>query len=72
MQTFFILAQIFISLGLIFLISIQSSSNSLTQSISFYRGNSFSKRGLEKVVVKLTFVLIAMMIVISILQLILK
>jgi protein translocase SecG subunit len=61
--------QIIVSVGLICLILIQARGTGFARSGSFGGSTSFSRRGLEKLVFRLTFVLAFLFIAISIVQL---
>ncbi|OGM18867.1 preprotein translocase subunit SecG [Candidatus Woesebacteria bacterium RIFCSPHIGHO2_01_FULL_38_10] len=67
MTKIFLLAQIILSPLLIFLILIQSRESGFVRSWKV-SASSFTRRGLEKVVFKLTFVVAALFIIISILR----
>lgn len=61
--------QIVVSLGVIGLILIQAKGTGLGRTFGSGGGTSFSRRGLEKLVFKLTFVFVSIFIIVSILQL---
>jgi len=61
--------QIVVSLGLIGLILIQAKGTGLGRTFGSGGGTSFSRRGLEKLLFRLTFIFAAIFIVISILEL---
>jgi len=61
--------QIIVSLGVIGLILIQAKGTGLGRTFGSGGGTSFSRRGLEKLIFKLTFVFVAIFILVSILQL---
>jgi len=63
------IVQIIVSLGVIGLILIQAKGTGLGRTFGSGGGTSFSRRGLEKLVFKLTFVFVGIFIVISVLQL---
>lgn len=63
--------QIAVSVGLIFLIMIQSRGTGLGRTFGGGGGTSFSRRGLEKLLFKLTFVFVGLFLIISVLQLVL-
>jgi protein translocase SecG subunit len=65
-----IVIQILSSLGLISLILIQARGTGFGRSGGFGGATSFSRRGLEKLIFRLTFVLAAIFILVSILQLV--
>lgn len=69
MNQFLTIAQIIISLILIGLILIQAKGTGFGRS-SGIGGASFSRRGLEKLVFRLTFVITFLFIVISILRIV--
>lgn len=62
--------QIVISIALIFLILIQAKGTGLGRTFGSGGGTSFSRRGLEKLIFKLTFILVGLFLAISILQLV--
>ncbi|MGA2910699.1 MAG: preprotein translocase subunit SecG [Candidatus Microgenomates bacterium] len=62
--------QIIVSVALIGLILVQARGTGFSRSSGFGGGSSFSRRGLEKLVFRLTFVLAFLFIAISILQLV--
>ena len=62
--------QIVISIALIVLILIQAKGTGLGRTFGSGGGTSFSRRGLEKFIFKLTFVVVVLFLVISILQLV--
>ena len=68
MQTVFLLIQIFSAASLIFLILIQAKGTGLGSTFGGGQGTSFTRRGLEKVLFKLTFVIAIIFIAVSILQ----
>jgi len=65
-----IIVQIVISIALIALILIQAKGTGLGRTFGSGGGTSFSRRGLEKLIFKLTFVLAGLFLAISILQLV--
>lgn len=69
MKQILTIIQIVVSVGLICLILIQARGTGFGRSGGFGGSTSFSRRGLEKLVFKLTFVLAFLFIAISILQL---
>lgn len=62
--------QIVVSIALIFLILIQAKGTGLGRTFGGGGGTSFSRRGLEKLIFKLTFIMVGLFLVISILQLV--
>ena len=62
--------QIVVSIALILVIMIQARGTGLGRTFGGGGGTSFSRRGLEKLIFKLTFVLVGLFLVISILQLV--
>jgi preprotein translocase subunit SecG len=70
MKQFLIIIQIIISVSLIFLILIQAKGTGLGRTFGGGGGTSFSRRGLEKLIFRLTFVLVGLFLAISILQLV--
>lgn len=62
--------QIVISICLIFLILIQAKGTGLGRTFGSGGGTSFSRRGLEKLIFKFTFILAGLFLAISILQLV--
>lgn len=62
--------QIVVSIILIFLILIQAKGTGLGRSFGSGGGTSFSRRGLEKLIFKLTFIIVGLFLIISILQLV--
>ena len=62
--------QIVVSIALILVIMIQARGTGLGRTFGGGGGTSFSRRGLEKLIFKLTFVLVSLFLVISILQLV--
>lgn len=71
MQSSLLILQIVSSLILILLIAIQSNGNSLNRTISSSMITKFGKRGIEKLVMRLTVVFVALVISVSVLLLIL-
>lgn len=69
MKQILTIVQIIVSLGVIGLILIQAKGTGLGRTFGSGGGTSFSRRGLEKLIFKLTFVFVGIFIVISILQL---
>lgn len=69
MKQILTIVQIVTSLGVIGLILIQAKGTGLGRTFGSGGGTSFSRRGLEKLVFKLTFVFAGLFIVVSILQL---
>ncbi|MCL4419246.1 preprotein translocase subunit SecG [Patescibacteria group bacterium] len=70
MKQFLTIAQMIVSVGLIGLILIQARGTGFGRSGGFGGSTSFSRRGLEKLTFRSTFVFALIFIVISILQLI--
>jgi protein translocase SecG subunit len=70
MKQFLTIAQMIISVGLISLILVQARGTGFGRSGGFGGSTSFSRRGLEKLIFRLTFVFALIFIVISILQLV--
>lgn len=64
------IAQIVTSIVLIFLIMIQARGTGLGRTFGATGGTSFSRRGLEKLLFKLTFVVVGLFLIISVLQLV--
>ncbi len=64
------ITQIVISVSLIVLILIQAKGTGLGRTFGGGGGTSFSRRGLEKLIFRLTFVCVALFLLISILQLV--
>jgi protein translocase SecG subunit len=60
--------QIVVSVILIFLVMLQSKGSGLSRSVGFINTNSFARRGLEKTIFRLSFILTAVFIISSILQ----
>jgi len=69
MKQILTIVQIAASLGVISLILIQAKGTGLGRTFGGGGGTSFSRRGLEKLVFKLTFVFVSIFMVVSILQL---
>lgn len=69
MKQILTVVQIVVSLGLIGLILIQAKGTGLGRTFGAGGGTSFSRRGLEKLIFRLTFVFVFIFILISILQL---
>lgn len=69
MKQILTIVQIAASLGVIGLILIQAKGTGLGRTFGGGGGTSFSRRGLEKLVFKLTFVFVSIFMVVSILQL---
>jgi preprotein translocase subunit SecG len=70
MSQILIIVQIVISIALIGLILVQAKGTGLGRTFGSGGGTSFSRRGLEKLIFKLTFVLAGLFLAISILQLV--
>ena len=64
------IAQIIVSIVLILLILVQARGTGLGRTFAGGSGTSFSRRGLEKFLFKLTFVFVGLFLVMSILQLV--
>ncbi|OGM76119.1 preprotein translocase subunit SecG [Candidatus Woesebacteria bacterium RIFOXYA1_FULL_43_9] len=71
MKSTLLIVQIISSLFLILLIAIQSNGNSLNRTISSSVITKFGKRGIEKLVMKMTVIFVALVISVSVLLLIL-
>jgi protein translocase SecG subunit len=69
MKTTLIIAQIVLSVTLTLLVLVQSRGTGLSRSWGSARGTSSTRRGLEKIIFKLTFLVSALFIIISIVQL---
>jgi preprotein translocase subunit SecG len=70
MKQILTIVQIIISISLIFLILIQAKGTGLGRTFGGGGGTSFSRRGLEKLIFRLTFVLVGLFLTISVLQLV--
>lgn len=70
MKQILTIIQIIVSVSLILLILIQAKGTGLGRTFGGGGGTSFSRRGLEKLIFRLTFVLVALFLLISILQLV--
>jgi len=70
MKQILTIVQIIISISLIFLILIQAKGTGLGRTFGGGGGTSFSRRGLEKLIFRLTFVLVGLFLAISVLQLV--
>jgi protein translocase SecG subunit len=70
MKGFLLIFQVIVSVALISLILLQARGTGFGRSFSSGSQASFSRRGLEKFIFKLTFILVAVFIVVSILQII--
>jgi protein translocase SecG subunit len=70
MKQFLTIAQMIVSVGLIALILIQARGTGFGRSGGFGGSTSFSRRGLEKLIFRMTFVFALIFIVISVLQLV--
>jgi len=70
MKQIFTIAQMVSSIVLIALILVQARGTGFGRSSSFGGGTSFSRRGLEKLIFRLTFVFALVFIGVSILQLV--
>jgi preprotein translocase subunit SecG len=63
------ISQIVISVVLIVLILVQARGTGLGRTFGGGGGTSFSRRGLEKLIFRLTFVFVALFLIFSVLQL---
>jgi preprotein translocase subunit SecG len=63
------IVQIVVSLVLIVLVLIQARGTGFGRSMSLGGGTSFSRRGLEKIIFRMTFFFVALFLALSILQL---
>ena len=70
MKQVILVGQIAVSAFLVVLILLQARGTGFGRSLGGGNQSSFSRRGLEKVVFKLTFILVGIFIAISILQLV--
>jgi protein translocase SecG subunit len=70
MKQILTIIQIIVSVSLIFLILIQAKGTGLGRTFGSGGGTSFSRRGLEKLIFRLTFILVGLFLIISILQLV--
>lgn len=70
MEQFLTIVQIIVSLAVIGLVLIQARGTGLGRTFGAGGGTSFSRRGLEKLIFKATFVFVFIFIVVSILQLV--
>ena len=70
MKEVILIFQVIISIILISLILIQARGTGLGRTFGAGTQSSFSRRGLEKIIFKLTFVIVGVFIVVSLLQLI--
>lgn len=70
MKQVLIIIQIIISISLISVILVQARGTGLGRTFGGGGGTSFSRRGLEKMIFKLTFVLVGLFLIISVLQLV--
>ena len=64
------IVQIVVSIALIVLILIQAKGTGLGRTFGGGNGASFTRRGLEKLLFRLTFVVVALFLAISIVQLV--
>lgn len=62
--------QVIISICLIALVLIQARGTGLGRTFGMGGGTSFSRRGLEKLIFRFTFVLAALFLIVSVLQLV--
>ncbi len=69
MKQFLTIVQIIVSLVLIALILMQARGTGLGRTFGGGSGTSFTRRGLEKLIFKATFVFVILFLVISVLQL---
>lgn len=65
MQNFLTIVQVLLSLALIIVILVQAKGTGMGRSTT----TSFTRRGLEKLIFRLTFVLAALFLLVSIIQL---
>ena len=70
MEITFLGAQIILSILLILAILVQSKGTGFGRSFS-KGGTSFTRRGLERIVFRSTFILVALLVIVSLLQLVL-
>lgn len=70
MRNILLITQILVSILLIFLITIQAKGSGLGRTFGASSAVSFSRRGLEKLLYKLTFISVGLFILISILSLV--
>jgi len=70
MKQILTIIQIVISVSLISVILIQARGTGLGRTFGGGGGTSFSRRGLEKLIFRLTFVLVGLFLIISVLQLV--
>jgi len=63
------IAQIIISIALIAFILIQARGTGFGRSASFGGSSSFSKRGLEKVIFRLTFIVVSLFLLVAVVSL---
>lgn len=68
MRQILIIVQMIVSIGLIGLILMQARGTGLGRTFGSGGGTSFSRRGLEQVIFKLTFVFVILFLIISILS----
>ncbi len=68
MKNVILVIQIVISIALVILILIQTKSSGLGR--GFGAGSSFSRRGLEKLLYKLTFVFAGLFVIVSLISLV--
>ena len=68
MKNVILVIQIVISIALVILILIQTKSSGLGR--GFGTGSSFSRRGLEKLLYKLTFVFAGLFVIVSLISLV--
>ena len=70
MRNFLLIVQIIISVLLIILITLQSKGSGLGRAFGSSSQVSFSRRGLERLLYKLTFIVVGLFILVSVLSLI--
>lgn len=70
MKQILTIVQIVVSVLLIFVILIQAKGTGLGRTFGGGGGTSFSRRGLEKLIFRATFVLVGLFLLISILQMV--
>ena len=69
MKNILLIVQLLVSLLLIFIIIMQAKGTGFGRSFGGGGGSSFTRRGLEKIIFKLTFVIAGIFIAVSLLQL---
>lgn len=70
MRNVLLILQIIVSVALVFLITIQAKGSGLGSSFGGGSQSSFSRRGLEKLLYKITFITSALFVIISIASLV--